>query len=218
MVARSTFTHNVNALPVAGFASVTASTLTDNGAGVRVITGRLKVSHSKVTGSQTAVSCDESFCSLRNNTLRDNFVGVTAAVFGADLTGNTVTGSDVAFVTFGAFGGSTLAGTTRAEPDRRLRRRVQHGDPAQDVIERNTTGYTAETDDPSTDYRWALLDRNLFLRNGDGLVTSNHRTSLRKNVAIDNAHKGIYAPHATDLGGNIAFGNGTSPQCVGVAC
>ncbi|GAA4347365.1 right-handed parallel beta-helix repeat-containing protein [Angustibacter luteus] len=220
VVARSSFTHNTTALSaVAGFASVTAATLSDNGAGVRVITGSLRVSHSTVTRSQTAFSCDESFCSLRYNTLRGNVVGVTAAVFGADLTGNTVTGSDVAFVTFGAFGGSTLTGNHLV----RNRIGVSVGEFStvtlrKNVIERNTTGYTADADDPSTDHRSALLDRNLFLRNGDGLVTSNDRTSLRKNVAIDNTHRGIYAPHATDLGGNIAFGNGTSPQCVGVAC
>ena len=42
--------------------------------------------------------------------------------------------------------------------------------------------------------------------------------TLTRNTAIFNRGYGIYAPGATDGGGNRAFGNGKQPQCTGVVC
>lgn len=42
--------------------------------------------------------------------------------------------------------------------------------------------------------------------------------AMRTTVAVRNSGYGIWAPHATDLGGNVAWGNGIEPQCTGVVC
>ena len=42
--------------------------------------------------------------------------------------------------------------------------------------------------------------------------------SIGGNDARNNTGWGIYAPGATDLGGNTAAHNGNQPQCVGVVC
>ena len=57
----------------------------------------------------------------------------------------------------------------------------------------------------------------MFVRNGDAVI-SGLRGDVGDNVAINNVRRGILAPHATDRGGNVAFGNGTEPQCTGVVC
>lgn len=61
------------------------------------------------------------------------------------------------------------------------------------------------------------FDRDVLPRNGDAILSETAGT-LRGNVAIGNTDYGIYAPRATDLGGNIAFRNDVEPQCTGVVC
>jgi hypothetical protein len=63
----------------------------------------------------------------------------------------------------------------------------------------------------------ANLEGNIVLRNGDATYSELPGT-LKGNVAISNTGYGIYAPRATDLGGNIAFRNGPEPQCTGAVC
>jgi hypothetical protein len=65
--------------------------------------------------------------------------------------------------------------------------------------------------------------RNLFQKNTSGIripfvAGFAPLNTLKENVAVHNAAWGIRAQGATDGGGNIAFGNGKSPQCVGVVC
>jgi hypothetical protein len=90
---------------------------------------------------------------------------------------------------------------------------------------RNLLGYTGATDGGTGPFdQTALLQDNHFIRNhGDGVnipfVDGFARTnSFKNNRAFNNAGHGINAPGATDLGGNTAHGNATSPQCVGVVC
>jgi hypothetical protein len=78
------------------------------------------------------------------------------------------------------------------------------------------------------DEEWAtfrvLLENNSFTRNRDAVHVPDAFLAdptgyrLKGNRAIKNTGWGIYAPRATDLGGNVARGNGNQPQCVGVAC
>ena len=82
---------------------------------------------------------------------------------------------------------------------------------------RNGVGFTAVND---LEEVTATLTGNTFSRNRDGIYIGPDvlGISLKSNTAIKNTRWGIYAPPATDLGGNKASGNGMSPQCVGVAC
>jgi hypothetical protein len=60
---------------------------------------------------------------------------------------------------------------------------------------------------------------NTLVRNGHGIVTEDGAAvSLGDNRALRNSGWGIFAPGATDLGGNVAKGNGLEPQCTGVVC
>jgi hypothetical protein len=63
----------------------------------------------------------------------------------------------------------------------------------------------------------ATLEGNVFTKNSDAIYVTMPST-LRHNIAVRNSGYGIYAPEATDLGGNVAVGNGTDPQCTGVVC
>ncbi len=64
----------------------------------------------------------------------------------------------------------------------------------------------------------ATLDHNRFVRNVDGIHVEDGGNGLLGNTAVRNTGWGIFAPGSADLGGNRAFRNGNSPQCVGVAC
>jgi len=80
---------------------------------------------------------------------------------------------------------------------------------------KNRTGFTASEEAESF---VAVLKRNRFLRNRDGIYVTDGGVSLGSNRAIANKRYGIYAPGVVDLGGNRARRNGHSPQCVGVVC
>ena len=65
----------------------------------------------------------------------------------------------------------------------------------------------------------AQLVGNTLKHNGDGIVAQDGAdVSVGDNRALRNSGWGIYAPGATDLGGNVAKGNGREPQCTGVSC
>lgn len=71
----------------------------------------------------------------------------------------------------------------------------------------------------SADSTGSSLLRNQVSRSGsDGIHVEAPLTRLTENVARHNAALGIFAPGATDGGGNRASGNGDPAQCVGVAC
>lgn len=61
------------------------------------------------------------------------------------------------------------------------------------------------------------LERNVLTGNGDAIVVEGTVEVLRNRV-VGNSGYGIYAPLATDLGGNVAHRNGVEPQCTGVVC
>lgn len=60
-----------------------------------------------------------------------------------------------------------------------------------------------------------VLDRNVFVRNGDGVVVDS-LTHVGGNLAVWNTRYGLYVPRAVDRGRNVARHNGV--DCVGVAC
>lgn len=61
---------------------------------------------------------------------------------------------------------------------------------------------------------------NVLRRNGQGIVLDGDlfQVGVGGNDVRGSTGWGIYAPGATDLGGNRAGGNGSDPQCVGVVC
>lgn len=86
-----------------------------------------------------------------------------------------------------------------------------------------TAGLQIEPAQSGVNATGSTVAHNSFVRNGGpGLwiepssLSSGFRVA--NNVATHNAGHGILAPGVTDGGGNAATGNGTQPQCVGVAC
>ena len=87
------------------------------------------------------------------------------------------------------------------------------------VFEKNGTGFTTSNTDLVGLFGLSVtLTANQFLRNDDGIYSEMNPLYLQDNIARHNGHHGIFAPNATDLGGNKASANGTSPQCTGVVC
>ncbi|QGQ19149.1 hypothetical protein GC089_07790 [Cellulomonas sp. JZ18] len=65
-----------------------------------------------------------------------------------------------------------------------------------------------------------LIQDNVLRWNGDGIVIdpAYDTLALGGNDVRRSSGWGIHAPGVTDLGGNVARGNGNEPQCVGVVC
>jgi len=87
------------------------------------------------------------------------------------------------------------------------------------LFTRNKVGLTSGSDVDSPTI--AAMD-NVFTKNYDGIYIKPdveydaRNVQLRRNIALRNSRYGIYAPGATDLGGNRGAGNGQA--CVGVTC
>jgi hypothetical protein len=195
------------------------------------VINEVSVTRSAIRNADTALSCSEAVCSitasrlerngtvyrgwdsgltLRGNLIRDNGVGYDArTAFGQPLGGgpdlverNAFVGNDVA-VHFGPGAGTTVRGN---------------------VFTGNRRGIESPAFDEEQGTFKVLLQDNALTRNGDAIylpdafLPTPTGFSLKGNRAIRNTGWGIYAPRSTDLGGNVARGNGNQPQCVGVAC
>jgi parallel beta helix pectate lyase-like protein len=157
----------------------------------------------RLVGNGTAVVANQAYLTVENSVIRGNTTGITAQSRGELGSRITVTGS-----TFRDNG-------TAVQVDPRTT--VSLSD---NVFRGNDVGYTVTAGLPDgypVTYS-ATLERNSFIANGDAIRVTTPGTSLGDNTARRNTGWGIYAPGATDLGGNVSRGNGNSPQCVGVVC
>ena len=223
LVKRSRFVDNSQGVTATyGTLTVEHSIFTGNSTGGGASTGALTVRHSVLKNNHTALACDEASCDYTDNLLRNNPIGVTSRIFGVNLLHNTIIGSDTAYTSFSDWGGGTIAGnrfvgnTTAVEIGFASNLTIDGN-----VFTRNakavvsTETAPSDPDDPLPTR--ASMTGNRFTRNGDAinLLIS---VRLKQNSAVRNTGWGIYAPAATDLGGNTAHGNGRSPQCTGVVC
>ena len=215
-ISRSTFTENWSGVSgIYGGAHVVRSTFTANGTALNFITGGITLEDSRVEGNGTAVNCDESGCEIRRSKLVDNGVGLDVRTFGADVYDSTLAGNDTAFTSFGVWGHSTIEGNTFRDNGTAVTLWSSNATLTRNVFRGNETGFTTDGGMP---FYTATLVGNRFVKNVDAINFEAPGTSLQDNVANDNERWGIYAPNATDLGGNRAKGNGYEPQCVGVVC
>jgi len=175
--------------------SLNRSTLVNNRVGVDCSESTCRVRGSRITGSDTAVASFFGQVVLKGNRIVDNTTGY-APGFSTDDTvqGNRFARNDVA-VSVAGFAGAQIRDNT---------------------FTANRVGYTT-VDDQVEGYSVTLIG-NRFFRNVDGVFVTAAGTSLGHNIARHNQGWGIFAPGATDLGGNISDHNGNQPQCVGVAC
>lgn len=92
------------------------------------------------------------------------------------------------------------------------------GDIDRNVFRGNGVALTADPSPDDFELPSLVVTGNTFRHNVDAIITQGPRIELGSNTVHQNSGRGIYAPGATDLGGNRAWGNGVSPQCVGVVC
>jgi hypothetical protein len=196
--------------------TVRRSIFTDNGGGISLDGGSMRADRLTMLRNEEALNCVETNpCALTRSSLRKNGTGIRVQLSQLSLWRTRISGSDTAVsaVNLG------YVRATRSTFDRN-RVAVDLGfSPAvlkNNSFYRNTTGFTA--DFLGVEGVEARLIRNRFSKNRDGIFTESVAVFLQQNRSFRNRRWGIYAPKATDLGGNQAFGNGQSPQCVGVAC
>jgi hypothetical protein len=206
-----------------GQVDVESSVFVGNSRAGNVITGSLDIQHSVLTNNDLGLGCDETGCLFAHNLLRHNRIGVSSNTFGVTLLDNTITGSDVAYSSNADWGGAQVTG------NRFLRNKTAVSIGSASVVTLtgnrfagNAKAVTSSDTEPAPDPDDAFATRatltgNRFTHNGDAINLLILAT-LKDNAAVRNTGWGIYAPNATDLGGNTAHGNGTSPQCTGVVC
>ena len=103
----------------------------------------------------------------------------------------------------GAFGRTRITGSTFTSNTVGVRSGLGHAlELERSTFRDNATGYTGEAEDETLD----SISPTKFVHNGDGLVSESTAIALRSVSATANSGWGIYAPHATDLGGNRGVG------------
>jgi hypothetical protein len=181
--------------------------------------GQATVARSTFTRNGTAVSCSEGMVDVASSTFRDNTTAVSSDWCTATVENSGFLGNGTAFVSRMV----TPAGS--AGTDRIARNRFVDNDIAlhvgvrtvveDNVFLRNGTGLLSRSAGTPVEVEEVTVLRNVLLRNGDGVVVDTV-AQVGDNVAIRNDGAGLDVPRATDLGGNVAFGNGV--DCVGVVC
>ncbi|MDQ0373853.1 right-handed parallel beta-helix repeat-containing protein [Cellulomonas humilata] len=220
-ITRSTFTNNRVVAVTAEMARVDINhtIFADNGAGYVGDTGsRGTFTDTRFVSNDRALVVIEAGATVERSTFIDNPNAVVSAgvVSGLIITDSRFTGSEVAVTGRGAIlriTGSTLVGNTTAVVAGRF-----GGTIASNTFRANQTTVAFVTEEL---WEETVVQDNTFRLNGDGLLLENAHmelVSIGGNDARRNTGWGIYAPGATDLGGNTAKHNGTEPQCVGVVC
>lgn len=196
-VDRSTFADNRIGLWTEGAATVTDSTFARHRWALRATEASLDVAGSTFVDNETAVGpIFSAAASVDGSRFDGNGVAVdTSGSFVMSVRASRFTANDRA-VSLGGYGEVLVEGNV-------LRgNRVAIGSTAPDALSEAT-----------------VVDNTLRL-NGDGIVLDDADASVRVggNDVRRSTGWGIYAPGVTDLGGNVARGNGSDPQCVGVVC
>lgn len=188
------------------------------------------VTRSTIRNADTAMACSEASCSITDSRLENNDVVYRGWESGMTMTGNVIRNNGTGYTT------QDSVGQADNRPDVVANNRFAGNDVAMhmgpgasvNVQGNRFTGNRRGVEGHVLDEEWAtfrvLLENNTFTRNGDAIYVPDAFLpdptgySLKGNRAIRNTGWGIYAPRATDLGGNVAHDNGQQPQCVGVAC
>lgn len=202
------------------FATISGSKFVDNAStGVTLsASGGLTVAKSLFHHNGVAVTCSEVGMTVSGTTFTANTTAISAYFCeGATVSSSNFVGNTTGY--YSTFGpndardellGNRFAANTTA---------VDAG--VSTYLARNTFvgNKTALRSVPQYDFivDTITMEKNHFTLNTDAVYITGP-ASIRGTVAIKNSGYGIYAPNATDLGGNIAHLNGITPQCTGVVC
>ena len=198
-----------------GSISVAGSTFQRNDTGAHVDTATLLVSTSRFDHNGTGVACEEAGCTLTTSRFTHNDTGIATRTFGAIVTSNVISNNTTGLDGFVAVG-HTVTRNAFTHNKTGVNFLSSGGTLSRNAFTGNDIGFTS-SGNVEPDFG-ATLDRNLFVRGGDGIHVEDGGNGLQGNTAVHNTGWGIFAPGSSDLGSNHAFRNGNSPQCVGVAC
>ncbi|WP_199421553.1 right-handed parallel beta-helix repeat-containing protein [Actinotalea solisilvae] len=202
----STFVRNevtaLNLGPYYPSIQVTGSRFADNGLAVGCSEGRVVVDSTTLRRNDAGVSSGWCEMTLTGSTLADNEVGLRTRMVSPTFQGLVDTISGNLFVRNG-IGADLAVGATVAD----------------NTFLRNGRGLYSETAEGVPVEQMVLAGNTAHRNELDGIwVDTTGTVEVQGNAANHNGGQGIVVPHATDLGGNTARGNGVEPQCVGVVC
>lgn len=221
-ISRSTFTGNDVGVVHAWFrcnVTIDRTTFADNNLGVWVGEACGTITNSQFLRNNEGLRVFTANVTVSDSRFVDNVLGMrTFNVGGITATGLRITGGDVGISVFDD-GGVTL--TSSVVTGAGIGVLMQRGAPA--TLDANTfraNGTAIEQrDEPNGG---VVITHNTLRLNGEGIVTqppaSPEYVQVGGNDVRRSTGRGIYAPGALDLGGNVARHNGSEPQCVGVVC
>lgn len=170
----------------------------------------LHVTDTTVRHSDSGVSCAVGPCTVERSTFADNNTGVHVYRSRALVTDSTFVRSNWGVHVQEGAPGAVMERNHLA--DNRIGAHVNGAMTVRgNTFVRSVIGVWTE-DWAATGQR-ARVEANVFRAGTHGLWAA-PGTSFRLNLAVDNTGWGIHAPRATNLGGNVAFGNGNEPQCL----
>ncbi|WP_210479094.1 NosD domain-containing protein [Naasia sp. SYSU D00948] len=197
----SVFRNNTEGMSLSGggYMGIRDSRFSGNGSAVGASEGSFDIYTSTFEGNDTAIRGWWTGGTIEGNRFAGNGTALHATTFtgsGYDIVGNVFTKNTIGIYTEDNV---TLTGNEFTQNGTALKSGPYHEDDFHIFIP------------------IARLDGNYFARNGDAVLLE-IPSELKETTAIRNSGYGIYAPRATDLGGNVAYGNGIEPQCTGVVC
>ncbi len=200
--------------------TVAKSVFLDNGRAISLSDGgSVALSRSLVARNGVGVSCDEVGCTITLSALLTNTTAISTFSTTATITGNYIdhnqVGVDASFDSTTGYANEVAHNHIRYNTAGVVLSEYGSAYVHDNYFAGNGIGFSVPASaSPPT----ALLVHDVFTHNHDGVLVKSAGTSLKGNRAVSNTRYGIYAVKAKDLGGNISYGNGHSPQCSGVSC
>ena len=185
--------------------------------------GGVSLTRVQVDHNELGLWCGKAECSIGDSLLGQNTVGASAGDATLTVTDTRFTGNDTGMVV-ACCGSGDVTATDSVFRGNRLGVRLSdhgYGEFRGNLFVSNRVGVVgAAADGGAADFDVTLVG-NTFTRNRDGIFLhgGDERIGTHNvgdNTADKNSRYGIWAPWATDLGGNRAWGNGR--PCVGVVC
>jgi len=169
------------------------------GAGVEYSETGGTISHSTFSNVKQAVVSFEAPANLIDDTVSGATTGYELVEAGGTLTGNTFTHNQTS-VHLDSFSDVTATNNV-----------FEYSGPSEFYVQPSDPGDTQS-------FPNQLVGNKFYKNKGDGLDIMMPGSSLKSNQAIDNAGHGMVVVGATNLGGNVAYGNTKNPQCIGLVC
>lgn len=187
-----------------------------NRVGVTATFGSAVVSRAVFSRNAFAAGCSEGSLQIDHAKFVGNGTGVFNSWCGADVTASRFVGNTTAFSADYMSGFPSVRGSVflhnGTAVDLAFGGIVEDND-----FRHNGTGIVWDYPDIYPDWYELRITGNRLSHNGDAVVVP-IGVAVGANVVVHNTGWGINTPEAVDLGGNVAYGNGREPQCVGVVC